>query len=352
MIEYFKGGSMKLKSASIIMFGLITLLAVQGAALAQVDDQEQRKLAQTGLKFLGLSTYPRAAAMGDAVTSLEWGAAAMFFNPSGMARVDGVANVSLGYIDWIADIQYNFAAIAFRPARGRYGVFGLNLLAVDYGDMQRTIRADTDEGFVDLGEFKPTAMAVGLGYANAITERFAVGGNVKFVSQNLGTATLAIDGGERTEREYAIDVVAFDFGVLYHVGLRSLNFAMSVRNFSQEIKYEQEGFQLPLTFRIGLSMNVFDLFEREYVDHRMLVSLDAERPRDYYEQVKLGLEYEFLNSIALRAGYVYPSDEQGISLGIGLQQTYSGYHLGLDYAYTDFGVFSTVHRFSLQFSFK
>lgn len=329
----------------------IGLLPFRGQAQLNVGE-EQRKLAQSGLKFLSLTTDPRAAGMGDAVTSLEWGSQAMFFNPAGMSRFDGYTNVSLGYIDWIADIQYNFATAAFRPARGRYGVFGVNVLAVDYGDMQATIRADTDEGFIDIGTFKPTAFAVGVGYANAITERFAVGGNVKFVNQNLGASVLRIEDGDQVKTDNKVNVVAFDFGVLYNVGFRSLNFAMSVRNFSQEIRYEEELFQLPLTFRIGLSVNMMDIFNQHESPHQLIVSVDAERPRDYYEQLKVGGEYTFYNTLSLRAGYVFPSDEEGISLGVGLQQALSGYHLGVDYAYSSFGIFSNVHRFSLQFSFK
>ena len=56
---------------------------------------------------------------------------------------------------------------------------------------------------------------------------------------------------------------------------------MSVRNFSQEIKFEEEGFQLPLTFKIGLSINALDFTSLNPEDHALLVVLDAVHPRSY-----------------------------------------------------------------------
>ncbi len=51
------------------------------------------------------------------------------------------------------------------PFVRNYGVFGFSLMAVDYGEVQETIRADNDQGFIDLGTIRPSAFAVGAGYA-------------------------------------------------------------------------------------------------------------------------------------------------------------------------------------------
>ena len=84
---------------------------------------------------------------------------------------------------------------------------------------------------------------------------------------------------------------------------------------------------------------------------REAVSVDAENPRDYAEQIKLGGEYTFYNTLSLRAGYIFPTAEQGISLGAGVQQEFAGFGFGADYAYTNFGVFSGVQRIALRLSF-
>ena len=82
--------------------------------------------------------------------------------------------------------------------------------------------------------------------------------------------------------------------------------------------------------------------------HSLLLSVDAVHPRSYIEQVKVGGEYTFLNTISLRAGYIYSSDDQGVNMGAGLQTELGGMEAGFDYAYSQFDVFGNVHRFAVQ----
>ncbi len=314
---------------------------------------EYRKLAQTGMKFLSVSTDARASAMGDAATSLVGNSITMFYNPSGMAYMSGYAEISLGRVEWIAGINYVFGSFAIKPENGRYGVYGLSLVSVDYGQFNGTIRDPGDKGYIDTGKFSPTAMSIGLGYAYAFSDRFSAGGNLKFVRQNLGTSIVSLDQtGGYVEKNYEKNLMAYDFGVLYQTGYKSLTFGMCIRNFAQEVVYEDEGFQLPLTFKIGLSLNLLDFVPSLSVDaHKFLFSVDAVHPRDYPEQLYLGVEYLFLKMFALRAGYATPNDENGLSAGIGFQQSLMNYHLSLDYAYSPFDLFNDVHRFTLNFAF-
>ena len=83
--------------------------------------------------------------------------------------------------------------------------------------------------------------------------------------------------------------------------------------------------------------------------HALRLSLDAEHPRDYPEQVKIGLEYTFMETLSLRIGRVGPADEQSMSYGIGLQKGFGAAGVGVDYSYTPFGIFGNVQRFSFQF---
>jgi hypothetical protein len=341
-----------MKKISLLIVFITGLCLLFTATSNGQQQSEQRKIAQTGMKFLSLSLDARAAGMSDAVTSLEGYSSSMFYNPAGMARQNSLTNVSIGMVQWIADIDYRYGSLAISPFDGRYGVIGLTFLSVDYGEFQETIRYDNEQGFIDLGTFSPTAFALGVGYANALTERFSVGGNVKYVRQDLGESAMNLGTGDTPEKEaFDIDVVAFDFGVLYKTGFRSLNFAMSVRNFSEELRYVRENFQLPLTFRIGLSMDMLDIMENRSDIHKLLLAVDAERPRDFYEQLKVGAEYVFMNTLAIRGGYIFPSDEQGVNLGMGVQQSLVGTYFSFDYSYSDMGVFSGVHRFAFQFSF-
>ncbi|MBM4162540.1 MAG: PorV/PorQ family protein [Ignavibacteria bacterium] len=327
---------------SVILF-LLTLSTVTLA---------QQKLAQTGLKFLNVGTTASVTAMGEAYTGVESASTAMFYNPAGMARMRGFIDIGLGQTKWIADISHQYLSLAVSPFGGDYGVIGLTALSVDYGEIEETIRWNNEEGYIDLGTFSPSAMMVGVGYAQALTDRFSVGANVKYVAQNLGSSTIGFDQkNDLIKKENSVGVLAFDFGMLYRTGFKSLNFGVSVRNFSKEVRYEREGFQLPLIFRLGLSMNMIDLLGEEQEHHAFLLAVDATHPRDYPEQVNVGAEYVFMQIVAVRAGYMFNNDEYALTAGLGVQQQLSDMRIGVDYSYTPFGVFQRVHRITVRFSY-
>jgi hypothetical protein len=310
----------------------------------------QQKLAQTGMKFLSISTDARAAALGDAFTALDGGAASLMYNPAGIARQSMLAEVSFGQVEWLADIKHSYATLAISPANGEYGVLGVVFQMADYGDLHRTIRVGNDAGYADLGTFSPKGTSIGLTYARSLSEKFAVGGGVKMVRQDLGDGVSAYDGGTNTAAGFSnqTSVIAFDFGVLYRTGFKSLQFGMSVRNFSKEVKYIDEPFQLPLVFKIGLSMNLLDFAELDPKEHQFLLAVDAEHPRDYPERLRMGGEYRFMDLLSVRAGFVSLADEQKFSYGVGVRKDIEGVGLGFDYAYTPSGIFGNVHRFTIQ----
>jgi len=327
--------------ATLLLLGVVPLVA-----------RGEQKLAQTGLKFLAVTADPRAEAFGGAFTAVEGSSSAMFFNPSCMARLNGLTSVMLARTNWIGEIKHNFGSIAFSPWGGDYGVLGVAVQFVDYGEIIETIRDGNPlgNGYIDLGTFKPTGLMIGVGYARALSDKFSLGGNVKYAQQDLGETVNQVVNGEYIKAGNKASVFAFDFGILYRTGFKSLNFGMTVRNFSKEVRYQDEGFQLPLTFKIGLAMNVLDFTDLDKEMHSLLVAVDAEHPRDFGEQVRIGGEYLFMKTLALRIGYVGPADEHSVSYGVGVKQSFEGVGFGFDYSYTPFGIFDPVHRFALQFS--
>lgn len=340
--------SVPLRRALLALAVALPTLAPTASA-QQVEERE--KLAQTGFKFLNVAGDPRAGALSSAMAAAEGGASMLFYNPAGMAWMGGGSDVSLSQTGWIADINYNHAAAAFRPRSGRYGVFGVSLTAVDYGEMQETVRADNDQGYVDVGTFSPTAFAVGVGYARAVTDRFSVGGQAKYAMQDFGETISDVgEDGAYVRSDINEGTLAYDFGVHYKTGFESLSFAVAARNFAPDLSFAEESFQTPLTLQIGVSMDVLDLTSLDPSMHSLVVNADAANPRDFAEQIKVGGEYQFMNTLSLRAGYTYPTDEEGVSLGAGIRQSLNGVGFGADYSYTDFGVFSGVHRVAVRFS--
>jgi hypothetical protein len=331
-------------------FALLALLVAPAALGQQVEERD--KLAQSGMKFLSVSADPRAAALGGATTALSTGPEALFYNPAGLSRSDASTGVFLGQTNFIADINYNHGAVSFRPAGGRYGVIGVSVLAVDYGDLQETVfDASTDDGYRDLGTFSPTAFAVGLGYARTVTDRFSVGGQVKMVTEDFGAVAVAATDAGLTREDISETVFAYDFGVMYDTPFQGLAFAVSARNFSQQAAFgDGEGFQLPLTLQIGAALDTRGLTGLDPSVHKLILSVDAEDPYDYASQIEAGGEYTFANTLSLRGGFVFPSDVQSVSLGAGVQQRLGGVGFAADYSYSAYDVFDPVHRIAIRFA--
>ncbi len=325
----------------------LSVLLIVGAGVSlRARAQSNTKLAQTGMQFLSVITDARAAAMAGAVTTLRMQSASLFFNPACMAETDRQMDFSAGYNQWIADIKHYTGSISYRPLSGDLGVFGFSLQMVDYGEILGTSVANNAIGYVDNGTIKASGVALGVGYAKALSDAFSVGGQVRYVHQSLGSSDVpSADGGVESKKN-AVSVASFDFGTIFKPGLKSFAFGMSVRNFSQEIKYETEQFELPITFTLGVSMDVMDFLNDRSFVHSFYVSIDAVHNRDYYEQVFFGGECDLLDVLDLRAGYVTSSDEMGATFGFGVHQ----YGLAVDYAYTPYGVFSNAQRFTIRYS--
>lgn len=323
---------------------ILTLLLLVGAHLSA---QPREKLAQTGLQFLSVVSDARAAALGGSMTSMDLQSTSLFFNPAGMAKMDGFIDVAFSKNSWIADISYNTLSLAVSPFSRRYGVLGFTMQSVDYGEILATeVAPGTEKGYIDIEPIKPSAFALGVGYAKDLTDKFSVGGQVKYVRWSLGESQIWLPrDSSRATVKNEVTPVAFDFGTIFKTGIRSLTFGMSVRNFSQEIKFSEESFQLPLVFSFGISVDVFEFAGYAREDHSLVLSVDATHPRSHPEQILLGLDYNFMNTFFLRGGYVSNRDEENVSFGIGVSK------LGftVDYAYTPYGLFDNVQRFSVRF---
>ncbi len=322
----------------VMIMALAASLPLQAAGL--------KKVAQSGMQWLSIPIGPRAAAMGGAYTAVANDASSIFWNPAGVALSKG-GNFFLTQTKWIADIDVN--AGAFTYDAGALGFISASFAAVDWGVFHGTLRSDNEAGFEETGSFSPTDWAVGIGYARRVTDRFAIGGHLRYLNENLGT-TLEGTMGAGTEYTAKMNLFAFDFGTIYYTGFKDLRLAMSLQNFSQEKKYRADQFSLPLTFKFGMAMNMTSLLTSES-PHSITLSVDAIHPRDYTERLNFGLEYGFKDMVFLRGGYKTNYDEEGLTLGGGLQYQTGDLALGIDYSYIGFQHFDAVQMFGVNFQF-
>ncbi|MGA2624802.1 MAG: PorV/PorQ family protein [Bacteroidota bacterium] len=305
-----------------------------------------QKVGSTSMQFLEVMPCARATAMGDAYSVLASGAEAVFWNPGGLALAEH-QELSTTYIKWIFDTQQG--ALSYAVPLGGFGVVGLQLQYVDFGEFEET-RADApyiedpNQPGMTGRTFRPFSYLVGLTYARSLTDRFSTGISVKYAHESLFNGQFVsaqISQGVWQDVKTWADAYLFDFGVRYNTGYRTVQIAASVQNFGGDVTYAEESNPVPLLFRFGIAADLVGtnalLLSQE--NNRVTMAFDLFQPNDYTQQEHLGVEYEYMGSFALRAGYKFNYDYEGLTYGVGVRQTFGSVKLSVDYSYGSLGTY-------------
>ena len=338
-----------MKKHFLISIILLTFLFTMPA------DAKMKKLGQAGLSFLNISGSARAAGMADVFTFAKNDLASVFYNTAGLATVEKRA-FFFNLTNWIADMSVANMAVSWNTPQ--YGTFALHAQVMDYGTINGTVISDTDpRGYSDVEVGTVSGLSVGLGYGISMTDKFSIGGNIKYVSQNLGqNDTYVGDAVEFTGKVNSVNGIAFDFGTMYDTGIRSVLLTMTIRNYSRQMLYENEEFQIPQTYRIGLAAELFELFTASRnATHSATLALEAVDPVDRPEYVNFGVEYSMIDMLSLRVGWATQRAQDGtggLSAGAGFKLNTSGFAGRIDLSYSSHGaVLGSVTRLSLQGAF-
>jgi len=308
------------------------------------------------MQFLKVMPCARAAALGEAYSVWASGAEAIFWNPAGLADLDNM-EISTTYINWLFDSQQGAVSYAFEI--DNFGVVGVQLQYVDFGGFietsnERPYINDPDNPGITGKTFNPFSYLVGISYARYLTDRFSVGLGIKFAHESLydgQKTTTQVRQDVYEEIETWADGLLFDFGVRYNTGFHSVYIASSVQNFGGDVKYAKESNPVPLLFRFGVGADIIGqdgLLVSGSGVSRLSLASDIFHPNDYAQQVHAGIEYEYDAMFALRAGYKFNYDFDGLTLGAGLKHAMAGMQLAVDYSFGDMGTYlGNVQRLSL-----
>lgn len=337
--------------------GLALLLSLPSWA------QKPYRVGTTTANFLEIGYGGAGNAMGEAYVSVVRDLSAIYWNPAGLAYMEQ-NEAQFFYQPWVADIATSFAGVGL--ALRDIGTLALGLFYTDYGDMEVTTLRQ-QEGTGEM--FSSVDFAASLSYSRRLAQWFAFGASLKYISSSI----------------WHVDAraVALDLGVIVQTHFFSpsgdrahgLNIGMSISNYGTRMKYDGldllvpidilpeekgnfrdtpgqfqlQGWELPLIFRIGVSVNPLVLNNQ-----RLTLSADALHPNNNSESVNLGAQYKLkvpaVGSFYLRAGYkaLFIADsEYGFSFGGGLELRFM-HNLGVkvDYAYRGVGVLGKTHAYS------
>jgi hypothetical protein len=320
-------------------------LLLAGTAMATTPDENDpdfNRGGRTGFQFLKIGLGARQAALGEAAVATVDDASAVYWNPAGLTNVENYS-ASLSYTRWLADMNYSGAAVAGRV--GNLGTVAVAVAALDYGDIPEAVVGEGPDGRTG-DTFSGSDLMIGVNYAREFTEQLSIGIGAKYVHESL------FDQGAGT--------FAFDVGTQYKVGYRGLTLAMAAQNLGGTARWleegasdRQEGYDLPLVFRLGVSGNLLgeDAFVGLGGSSRLVGSVEALHTNDYSERVHAGLEYVFNDILALRGGYRLNYEEGTWSVGAGVMPRIGGMQMHLDYAYVGYEFLDAPHRFSVSFDY-
>jgi hypothetical protein len=307
------------------------------------------KAGTSAAQFLKIGVGPRAAALGGTFTGLANDVTALYWNPAGAAWLTKSQFLAT-HTKWFADINHEFAGVVV-PFGGASAV-GVSFTSLNSPEMeQTTVREPEGTGiFFDVQD-----IALGLTYSRRLTERFSFGITGKFIQQKLFNESA--------------NTFAVDLGGMLHTGFKGMRLGIMMSNFGGKLKLSgrdlivrsndasanlsTESWPLPISFRIGLAMDLMGLKEglvlRE--SQRLTLLVDGYNVNDAPESMGIGLEYSWNEYFSLRSGYRINHDTEGFSAGMGVFFPVQSWMIQADYGLSNMGDLGYVQRIGLGIRF-
>ncbi len=290
----------------------------------------------SSLQFLKIGGSSRAAGMGESFIAVADDASALQYNPAGMVQFDGHEAI-FTHTSWLVDLQHEFVGAVYRLTPE--DAVGLSFTSLHTEDME--IRTET-QPFGTGRYFSYGDVAIGLSYARQLTAQFSFGATVRYVEETIDVLKT---------RAFMVDL-----GTYYWTGLGSTRFSVAVSNFGNNVSPEGtvdlahgesvssfQEFSPPTTFRIGFA---FEPVKDDY--NRITTSIQLNHPNDNSENLALGAEYAWNHLFFVRAGYKLNVDEEGLTVGAGINAPLGFARVGVDYAFADFDRLGGVHRITVR----
>lgn len=283
----------------------------------------QTVIAKYAGEFLAIGVGSRASAMGGAQAATVNDVTSAYWNPAGLARIN-YPQFSLMHEEHFGDlVNYNYAAAAIPYGEDMsIGISAIRLSVDGIPDTRNAlIDARTGEVITDINnpnakidpdkvkEFSNTDWAFYGTFAKRQSDEFYWGANIKIISRSIA--------------EYSALGIGFDVGAVY-TPLDNLYLGANIMDITTTLVAWSGGRNelISPTAKVGAA------YEFEWLGGRFIPALDFDirfENRKFASNFNIGpvsfdmhtgLEYNFKNLIAVRAGY---NDVKQLSIGAGIK---------------------------------
>ena len=214
--------------------------------------QEGNRIPLTSAPFLRISPDARAAGMGETGVATSADANSAYWNPAKMVRLEENLSISYSFTPWLRkvvnDMFLQHAAVAFKLRSDQ--ALGFSVTQLNLGDIQM---ASPTGALLQIES--PNEMAVSFFYSYSFNENLSLGTNAKFI-------TVSHDRNSATSLYEAIDNVAIDLGALYQKettvlgGDGFVNLGMTITNLGPKMEYLEAQLFLPATLKLGTAVGI------------------------------------------------------------------------------------------------
>ncbi|RKX21203.1 MAG: hypothetical protein DRP51_04635 [Candidatus Zixiibacteriota bacterium] len=307
---------------------IIIVLSFVGTVLA---DENNPRAGTRAFNFLKIEVTARPVSMGGAFTGLADDESALYYNPAGIAALEGKHYI-LAYQNNVFDMQSGFVGYIHPLGYNKKVSIYLNYL--NYGEFIRTDDLGNEEG-----TFSGSDLLFGIGYAMNFENDLQVGATLKLIYEKIDIYSahgFALDLGLRKSLNYG----RASFGIMIQ------NLGIQMSNFTSTGDKDP----LPLRFRAGGAVLPRGLPVR--------LAGDIVLPTDNDAYLAIGLEVVEIKPLYLRLGWsglgsnyktgASGDDISGFTAGFGVE--YNNMHFS--YAITPQAELGTSHRVTLTGGFN
>lgn len=353
-----------MKKTQFIIILTAILLFLSNLSFAQIDagnlefDTDANKRGSAAAAMLGIGVGARAEALGGAFVAIADDPSALYWNPAGITQIKSIS-LQVTKTDWFVDTDFSALDLVV-PLPSFGSAIGFHLAMLDYGENPvRTVFRPEGTGET----YSANDFVAGLYFATSITDRVSASLGVKYFQQSIWH----VSGS----------AIGVDLSILFQTPVQGLKLGGTINNLGPEfglsgrdltsiadidgrrpiyqnndnvpINLATETYSLPLLFRFGVAYK-YDLND----NNSFTVATNLNHPSNDVETVDFGAEVKIFDSFYLRGGYqslFSDTAENGLTLGAGINYKIldvATFIVG--YSWSDWGVLSSVNRFSIGIS--
>ncbi|MDZ7806851.1 MAG: PorV/PorQ family protein [Gracilimonas sp.] len=312
----------------ILIISLLVLFGTGHIAFAQSG----------GLDLLNISPSSYALAKSEATTSIPDGTYSIYSNPA-LLVFNNSSSLDLSYTFWVASIQNVFGGINFVNDKGALAFAFYSSGADDYEQYNRPGPSN--------GNFSVQYLSLSTAYAYRI-RNISLGVSAQYLREEVFT--------------YTANGYAFNLGLAAILINERVDFGFSVNNLGEMEKLNTNATDIPSSFKIGASAELFTFTPPKNESLPIIVSVAADIVKPFEtndnssgisnnpttEFFNLSASFNISDAIELNTGFRTGETSRPMSFGVSF---YTG-ELKFNYALLPFETgFGTAHSLGIQYTF-